>query len=228
MQFCRKSAGSVLALGPVLIFLLVTGGCGDETSGSAERQAGLSATPAANTATTADAAGEEPFYLQSASTEEAKPGVKRVTVGSMGGSLRLDDRTGAIYSIEFRGGDAYLQGAALLRGTNRGWYERDQITTASAMRNPGIGASLGKHMVVVTPKADAIWIDDTTRVALSEGNIALFEGAGDELKQVGSVSIDSYLGPAPLEDAGQRRALVQGRLTELLKKSAMISSVWSN
>jgi len=160
--------------------------------------------------------------------QAAKPAAKTVTVGSIGGALRLDDRTGAIYSIEMRDGSAFLQGAAVLRGADRGWYDREQLTSASPVRNPGIGASLGKHMVVVTPRADAIWVDDSTRIELADGNIALFEGAGQELTQVGSVAIDSYLGPAPLEDAPKRRALVQGRLTHLLKKSSAISAAWTN
>ena len=153
---------------------------------------------------------------------------KSATVGSMGGSIRLDDRTGAIYSIELRDGAAFLQGAALLRGAQRGWYDSNIDASPKTMKNPGIGASLGQHLVVVTPKADALWVDDAVRVSLIDGNIALFEGAGEQLSQVGSLAIDSYLGPAPIEDPKQRKALVQGRLAELLKNAAASNSVWSN
>ena len=171
-----------------------------------------------------DVAGS-PAHLQTSTAAAATK--NRVTTGSMGGSLRLDDRTGAIYSIELRDGAAFLQGVAVLRGTQRGWYDTSINAERKTMNNPGIGASLGQHLVVVTPRADAMWVDDALKVSLSDANIALFEGAGDQLTQVGSVSIDSYLGPAPLEDERQRKALVQGRLAELLKNTAAIDNAWS-
>ena len=48
-----------------------------------------------------------------------------VIVGSTGGSLRLSDRIGAVYSIAYRDGAAWLEGVALLRGEKRGWYNND-------------------------------------------------------------------------------------------------------
>ncbi len=210
MRLSRKLALCAQAL----VALLLVGGCGDSTG------------PAGKQGSTQQAA-QTAVQTQSASAQ-AQSGAKTVTVGSIGGALRLDDRTGAIYSIELRDGAAFLQGAAVLRGADRGWYDREQLTAPSAMRNPGIGASLGKHMVVVTPKADALWIDDSTRVELTDGNVALFEGAGQTLTHAGSVAIDSYLGPAPIEDASQRKALVQGRLAQLLKNSSTIGAAWTN
>lgn len=153
---------------------------------------------------------------------------KSVTVGSMGGSLRLDDRTGAIYSIELRDGSAFLQGLAVLRGKQRGWYNNNIQVTRQPLRNLGIGASLGEHLVIVSPRADTLWIDDNKEVSLADANVVLFEGASDALTQVGSLSIDSYLGPAPLDNARQRKALVQERLAGLLKNSATIAAAWSD
>ena len=83
-----------------------------------------------------------------------------VIVGSTGGSLRLSDRIGAVYSIAYRDGAAWLEGVALLRGEKRGWYNNDVDKAPTKIQNIGIGGSLGRHMVVITPKADGVWVDD--------------------------------------------------------------------
>gem|GEM_PF-4802341 len=70
-----------------------------------------------------------------------------MTVGSQGGTLRLTDTVGAVYSIAYREGGAFLEGVALLRGKERGWYEKDIDKAPFALKNIGIGGSLGRHMV---------------------------------------------------------------------------------
>lgn len=177
-------------------------------------------------ADSADPVAEKLTPSEDSSSQRA-PEVKTVTLGSVGGSLRIDDHTGAIYSVQLRDGAAFLQGAAVLRGETRGWYDRHDSAPGS-MQHPGIGASLGKHQVVITAEADVLWADDTTAVPLSDGNIALFEGAGASLTPRGSVSIDPYLGPADIADERQRKALIQGRLLQLLKDSQAVSAAWTD
>ena len=150
-----------------------------------------------------------------------------VIVGSTGGSLRLSDRIGAVYSIAYRDGAAWLEGVALLRGEERGWYNNGVDKAPTKIQNIGIGGSLGRHMVVITPKADGVWVDDRLYVPLNENNVALFDGAGDEPVQVGLTALEAYLGPAPLDDAQQRKTLVQERLRAILSNSRTIRDLWS-
>ena len=150
-----------------------------------------------------------------------------VIVGSTGGSLRLSDRIGAVYSIAYRDGAAWLEGVALLRGEKRGWYNNDVDKAPTKIQNIGIGGSLGRHMVVITPKADGVWVDDRLYVPLNTNNVALFDGAGDEPVQVGLTALEAYLGPAPLDDAQKRKTLVQERLRAILNNSRTIRDLWS-
>ena len=148
------------------------------------------------------------------------------TVGSIGGSIRLSDRIAAVYSIALRDGDAWLDGVALLRGKERTWYTKNVDAVPNTMNNLGIGGSVGPHLVVVTPKADAVWLDDSLFAPLTKGNVVLFDGAGDEPKVIGHAKIDAYLGPAPIDDATQRRSLIQERLRALLSNSKDIQDQW--
>ena len=82
-------------------------------------------------------------------------------------------------------------------------------------------------MVVITPKADGVWVDDRLYVPLNTNNVALFDGAGDEPVQVGLTALEAYLGPAPLDDAQKRKTLVQERLRAILNNSRTIRDLWS-
>ncbi len=148
------------------------------------------------------------------------------SIGSIGGSLRLSDRIGAIYSIALREDGAWLEGAALLRGSQRGWYNEGASEAPLVLEHVGVGGSLGKHSVVVGPKAEGLWVDDWLYASLEEGNVVLFDGAGANPVKVANAAIDAYLGPAPMEDARQRKALVQERLRALLKNAASIEELW--
>ena len=208
----KRSPGGLLLLS--LTALLVLGGCGGEPT--------KSAAPTEAAAAPEISQGADP--VETVVVSEAPPTV--VTVGSQGGTLRLTENVGAVYSIAYRDGGAFLEGVALLRGEERGWYDKDVDKAPFALKNLGIGGSLGPHMVVVTPKADGVWVDDRLYVPLQEGNVALFDGAGGEPTSVALAALEPYLGPAPLEDAAQRKALVQERLRAMITGSKAISALW--
>ena len=210
--FTHRSTGRLSGWSLSVLFLL--GACGDEPASSA------SLTESAAAPVTSQSA--EP--VETVVVSEAPSSV--VTVGSQGGTLRLTENVGAVYSIAYREGGAFLEGVVLLRGKERGWYEKDIDKAPFALKNLGIGGSLGPHMVVVTPKADGVWVDDKLFVPLQDNNVALFDGAGEEPATVGLASLEPYLGPAPLEDAGQRKALVQERLRAMITGSKAINALW--
>lgn len=152
--------------------------------------------------------------------------VRTVTVGSIGGAIRLSEQTGAIYSIALRDGGAWLEGVAVLHGAQRGWYNEGADDVPLALKNVGVGGSLGKHTAVVTPDGKGLWIDDNLYLPLEENNVVLLEGAGDTMVKVSDTTFEAYLGPAPLKQAKQRKALVQERLRALLTASPAIRSQW--
>ena len=191
--------------------LLLLGACSDES---------------ANPAATAPLAAQSEQTAETETVVVSEAPATMVTVGSQGGTLRLTEDVGAVYSIAYREGGAWLDGVVLLRGKERGWYDKDKDKAPFALKNLGIGGSLGPHMAVVTPKADGVWIDDKLYVPFQENNVALFDGAGEEPVSVGLAALDAYLGPAPLDDAKQRKALVQERLRAMITASSAITSLW--
>jgi len=195
--------------------VLLLAGCGE----------GAPAEPTATAPIAAVEAGKVTEPAKSVVVSEAPS--TTVAVGSQGGSLRLTENVGAVYSIAYRDDGAWLEGVVLLRGTERGWYMKDVDKAPFALDNPGIGGSLGPHTLVITPKADGVWIDDRLYVPLQGNNVALFDGAGTEPTQVGLASLEPYLGPAPLQDAKQRTALVQERLRAMITNSKAIASLWA-
>jgi len=212
-SFLAKPSLNRFPLGAIATLLLLSA-CGDEPATTA------SLTESA----TEQVSSQSVEPVETVVVSEAPTTV--VTVGSQGGSLRLTETVGAVYSIAYREGGAWLDGVVLLRGKERGWYEKDIDKAPFALKNVGIGGSLGPHMVVITPKADGVWVDDRLYVPLQDNNVALFDGAGSEPVNIGLAALEPYLGPAPLEDASQRRALVQERLRAMITSSAEISSLW--
>ena len=153
------------ALTRALVMLLAAGllaGCGDSAN-----------TESMGIAESGESAVEQAVVQTADTRQTAAPVVqaqapRTVTVGSLGGSLRLTEHIGAVYSVSMREGSAVLEGVALLRGTERGWFNNDIDQAPLALTNVGVGG--GYKAAVTNDNGEVIWLSNRTYKSAEKAN----------------------------------------------------------